>query len=105
MAVDNAAAGSVADLYFTVTFGYFFLNPLRTALKDSPSAPVQTATIVTVPLTAVLAAGAFLLAVPILAATSTPSTATTPTSANANFLINPLLSSPRRSRPRSRGRR
>ncbi len=42
---------SVEGLYFTVTSGYFFLKPSRTAWNDFPSAPVQSARIVTVPFT------------------------------------------------------
>src|SRR4051812_13555442 len=97
---------SVEGLYFTVTSGVFFLNPSRTAWNDLPSAPVQSARIVTVPLTLVFV-GAFLPALPRLAATSA-ATSTTPTAATTAallLLMNPLLSSLRRSRRRSGGRR
>src|SRR4051794_8677723 len=96
---------SVEGLYFTVTSGFFFLNPSRTAWNDLPSAPVQSARIVTVPLTLALV-GAFLPALPRLAATSAAITATpTATATVALLLMNPLLSSLHRFPGPSPGRR
>src|SRR6266545_6825517 len=48
-AVERSCVRFVDGRYLTVTFGFLDLKPARTALNDSPSGPVQSARMVTVP--------------------------------------------------------
>src|SRR5829696_6444557 len=92
--------------YVAFTFGYLSLNPSRTALKDSPSAPVQSARIVTLPETFWPPPSDVVAVVSLDSSSSSPPQLTAPserTSANSRAtsaqrlrLMNRLLSRPGR---------
>src|SRR3954452_22527026 len=104
---------SPVDLYLTLMPGFAFRNPSRTASNDFCSSPVQTPTMLMLPLTFVFCAPAtplpLLLCDAVLFAPQPAATATTATSAPATTSQLPLtcqlLSGSHRSHCLFRGRR